>query len=380
MAEMKKQKQKQSHNARLFGVVSLVVFVGATMLLTFAMSRTVAEVREVAISKSPDAILASAGLDKDKGVTLQVSYFDQKADECANMYDNSQRLILEERQFGWSECGYHNKQLEQGLVEFNLGEGYLPVAKGGKLVPNRGLHDMSRWFSEVEGKSKSYIGTLKMDYDPSDASFSFHRDEFYPLDEVEFSKDETVNRDGHNHLFTMNFAAPFTVLLSGNESFAITADDDTFVYLGDKLAIDMGGIHDAVTGRLKIHENGEVYAGVGEMELAYSGINVQNGDSSIVRVFHADRDERDSVYKVKFTEMSLGIVNTKLADDGNDGVEIAYDPNNPSYVAPLGESSVVKPDNAKSYVVLATVEGVIIVMMAFLIVFSAKLVVKRKLG
>lgn len=379
MVEMKQQKQKQGHNARLFGVMSLVVFVGVTMLIVFAMSRTVAEVREVVISKSPDVILANAGLDENKGATLQVSYFDQRADECVNMYDQSQRQALVERQFGWTGCDYHIKQLEQGIMEFNLDEEYLPVVRGGELTPNRGLRDVSRWFSEVEGESKNYIGALKLDYDSSDASFSFHQNEFYPLDEVEFSKDDVVNKDGHNHLFTMSFAVPFTVLRSGNEAFVVTADDDTFVYVGNKLAIDMGGVHDAMVGRLEIRENGEIYAGVDGRELAYSGINVQNGDGSIVRIFHADRDEVNSVFKVKFIGMNLGIVNTKLADGGDGGVEIAYDPNDPSYVAPLGESSVVKPDATKSYVVLATIEGVVVVMMAFLVVFSAKLVVKRKL-
>ena len=373
MVEMKKHQKK----SRLFGVISLVIFVGAILVLTFALSRTVAEVREVAISKEPEVILASAGLDDAEGVALQVMYYDQRADECVDLYDTSMRSMLKKRQFGWRECGYYNKQLEQGLVDYQLDGKYLPVALGGELTPNRGLDDMSRWFAEVEGKSKSYTGVIQMDYYANGAAFSFHQDEFYPLDGVEFGADEAINADGHNHLFTMNFMVPFTALLSGNESFTITADDDTFVYVGDKLVIDMGGIHDAITGRFEIRENGEVYSAVDNVDLAYSGINVQGGDGSVVRIFHADRNEEDSVFKIEFVGMNLGVVDTKLADGGDSGVQIAYDPNDPSYVAPLGESSVVKPDTTRGYMVLATIEGVVIVALAFLTAFSAKLLIRR---
>ena len=159
MAEMKKQKQK----ARMFGIASLAVFVGATLLIVFAMSKTIAEVREVAVSNSSDIILANAGLKENEGVNLQVSYFDQRVDECVNVYDDTQMALLKEKQFGWFECGYYNERLEQGMVGFELDERYLPIAKGGDLITNRGLFDMSRWFSEVEGKSKAFIGTIRLD-------------------------------------------------------------------------------------------------------------------------------------------------------------------------------------------------------------------------
>lgn len=374
---MKKLKQKHKNRTLAFGIISLMVFVGAMGLLVLAMSKTVLEVREVAISKSPEVILANAGLSDAEGVSLQVSYFDQKADECVDLYDKTKAAALKERQFGWHDCGYYNKRLEQGLVASELNEKYLPIAKGGKLTSNRGLTDMSRWFSEVEGKSKSYIGVIKLDYDSDRATFKFYKNEFYPLDKVEFGNDEEVNDDGHNHLFTMNFSVPFTVLLSGNESFTITADDDTFVYVGNELAVDMGGIHDVMTGSLVIKETGEIYSAVNGTDLAYSGIKVNNGEGSVVRIFHADRNEENSVFKVEFSGMNLGVVETKLAD-GEDGVQIAYNPEDPSYVAPLGESSVVKPDTTKGYIVLATIEGVAVVVVAFLLAFSARLVVKRK--
>ena len=186
-----------------------------------------------------------------------------------------------------------------------------------------------------------------------------------------------MNRDGHNHLFTMNFAVPFTVLASGAEEFTVTADDDTFIFVGDKLVVDMGGVHDATMGRFVVHDNGEIYAGVDGEDLAYSGVNVTKGDGSIVRIYHADRDSENSVFDVKFSGMNLSVTNTQLANNDS-GVQIAYDPSDPTYVAPLGESSIFRPDSTKGLIVMATIEGVMIVVVAILVASVARFMVKQK--
>ena len=78
--------------------------------------------------------------------------------------------------------------------------------------------------------------------------------------------------------------------------------------------------------------------------------------------------------------MNLNIIESKLADNGADGLQIAYDPNDPSYVPPLGQSSVVEPDNTKSYIVIATIEGVMIVAFAVLLAASIRTVVRKRLA
>ena len=371
-------KQQKKNKSRLFGGIALGVLVLGVGVAVFGLSKTVGEITEKAISKTPDAILASAGVSEEKLVSVPVLYYDQKMDECVNLYDTNLKNELEARQFEWESCGYYNKEIEQGLVEFELDENYLPVAMGtGKLIPNRGL-DTERWFKAVEGKSESYAGTLKMQYVAKGAEFIFEAEEFYPLDTVEFSKGDKVNIDGHNHLFTMDFAVPFTVLGSGAEEFEVIADDDTFVFVGDRLVLDMGGIHDAATGKFVIHENGEIYVGVDSEDLAYSGVKVGKNDGSIVRIFHADRDAADSTFNVKFSGMNLSVTDTKLADGGDDGVQVAYDPSDPTYVAPLGESSVFRPDSTKGLIVIATIEGVMIVIVSVLVVSVARFMVKQK--
>jgi len=369
---MKKQKNK----SRLFGWIALGVFGLGAMVAIFGMSNTISEIREVSVAKTPDAILASAGVSEEKLVSLPVLYYDQKADECVNLYDANLSDALYVRQFEWESCGYYNQEIEQGLAEFELDDKYMPVATGeGRLTSNRGV-DFDRWFEATDNKSANYAGTLEMAYSADGAEFIFEAENFYPLDAAEFSKGDFVNDDGHNHLFTMNFAVPFTVLGSGAEEFTIKADDDTFVYVGNELAIDMGGVHEATTGRFVVRENGEIYAGVEDEELAYTGVNVQVGEGSIVRIFHADRDASDSMFDVKFSGMNLSVTSTELAQ--GEGVQIAYDPSNPTYVAPLGESSIFRPDSTKGLIVLATVEGVVIVAVSVLMVSVARFMIRQK--
>lgn len=372
------KKQGKKDHSKTFGLIALGVFAMAMVLTIIGMSRTMDAIDQVAVSHKPEAILANAGVSDDKNVFLSVMYLDQKSDECVDLYDGSLNEALSSRQFEWSTCGYHNKAIEKGLVDYQLGKDYLPVAKGGKLTPNRGVKDMKRWFEKVAGKSENYIGNLKLDYQANGAEFSFHQNNFYPLDEVEFSKGDVVNNDSHNHLFTMSFAVPFTVLKSGNEEFDIVADDDTFVFVGDKLAIDMGGIHEAASGKFTVNEAGEVYASVAGEELAYTGINLGNEESSIVRIFHADRNADESVFKIKFSGMNLSVTDAKLANREDDGLQIAYDPTDPSYVAPLGESSVVKPDGTRGFVIMATIEGVLVLVLSIFVAFSIRNILHGK--
>ena len=97
-----------------------------------------------------------------------------------------------------------------------------------------------------------------------------------------------------------------------------------------------------------------------------------------MRIFHADRDAADSTFNVKFRGMNLSVTDTKLADGGDDGVQVAYDPNDQTYVAPLVESLVFRPDSTKGLIVMATIEGVMIVVVSVLVVSVARFMVKQK--
>ncbi len=358
--------------------VGVVIALGVVMALsTIGMATSVKRISETAVSKTAEAVLASAGVENGADVSLAVTYFDQKADACVNLYDFGAEKAIKNRQFEWASCGYEYTTIEEGLASYELAEDYLPVATGaGRLLANRGVTDFARWFTATDGMNKKFAGTLALKYTADGAAkFAFLDEEFYPLEMTEFSKGDTVNADGKNHLFTMALNIPFTVTADGKERFEITADDDTFVYLGEKLVLDMGGIHGATTGRLMISETGEVQTGVGGEELAFSGVKVNANEGKVLRIFHADRDAKSSVFGLELTDMKLNVERTQLA--GKTGVSVAYNEADPSYVGPLGESAIFSPDNTRGHVIMATILGVVVVTSAVLMAMSLKRLLAR---
>ena len=353
-------------------MVALGVFGVSAIVAMFGLGNSIKEIGDAEVAKSADALLASAGVNEDKTIALPVTYFDQKADECVDMYDTNARTELKSRQFEWISCDYYTKKLEQGLVESSLDENDLPVAKAGKLVTNRGL-DFGKWFDAVEGESAEYVGTLQLKYTADEAKFEFLAPDFYPLDEAEFSASDEVNSDGHNHLFTMNFAVPFTVLKSGEETFEITADDDTFVFLDGKLVLDMGGVHEVTTGAVKIGADGRVFASVDNEDWQRTDVALTAGELATLKIFHADRDSSESELDLAFSQMNLAL---------NEGTQIAANvtgENDPTYVGPLGETRVFAADATRSLMIIATIEGVVVIVAAVLLVSVARFVVKQKI-
>lgn len=273
---------------------------------------------------------------------VPVLYYSQVADECVNLYDSSAvaRAALKNRQFEWTDCGGYYDAVETGLVEWELNDEYLPVAVGGELTTNRGVagENFRRWFKNVEGVSAAQSGEITLS--EAGDGLVFEATDFQPVE----------------GLFTMSFGLPFMVLANGKEKFEITADDDTFVFAGNKLVIDMGGIHGATTGRFVINEKGEVYAGVEKESLAYTGVNLKEAQEGVVRVFHANRDSKSSVFSVRIANMVLNTV---------EGTEtVAYDPTNPGYMAPLGESLVVGLNQSKIMATANAVKGLSFGMIA----------------
>ncbi len=371
---------KDYKKRKMLGVFAAGAFGLAMILMILGLGGTIDDIHESMVSHEASAILASAGVEDGETVALPVTYYDQQAEECVNLYDNANDKLAE-RQFEWRECGYLGGKLEQGLVDFYLGEDYLPVATGaGVALTNRGISAESfrRWFAAVDGASVSYPGILEMKYDAATSEFEFYQAEFYPLDSATSRQADGANRDGHNHLFTMSLAVPFTVLADGGETFEIEADDDTFVFVGDRLALDLGGVHDAMTAKFVISEEGKVLTAVNGQDLAYSGVQLGAGETTVLRIFHADRNSTNSVLNMQFTRMNLAVESVNLARSGEEAVQIAYDPTDPTYVAPLGETSIVKPDGTRGYVIMATILGVAIIPCAMFTAFFAHILIKGR--
>lgn len=68
--------------------------------------------------------------------------------------------------------------------------------------------------------------------------------------------------------------------------------------------------------------------------------------------------------------------NSTIAKGETDGIEVAYDPQNPSYVAPLGESLTVGPNRVQGIVSAVIIQVAILIALSVLAVVAISVVLR----
>jgi fibro-slime domain-containing protein len=107
---------------------------------------------------------------------------------------------------------------------------------------------------------------------------------FFPIDGKGFGNEwvsiSASAATGHNYAFTMEMDVEFYV--QDNMTFSFSGDDDVWVFIDNKLALDLGGIHEEVTGSFSVTE-----------KISALGLNNIIGKHRL-RVFYAERHSEAS--------------------------------------------------------------------------------------
>lgn len=136
--------------------------------------------------------------------------------------------------------------VDLGIVQSTLGVDGKPVYAGGAGTPStHGSTAFNQWYNDTSGINLSAPLTLTLT-DIGGGLYGYQNNAFFPIDNALFGN----QGNPHNYHFTLELHSQFQY--DGGEIFNITADDDLWIFINDKLIVDLGGVHPPLSASINL--------------------------------------------------------------------------------------------------------------------------------
>ncbi len=141
------------------------------------------------------------------------------------------------------------KGLTRGIVEFELGTDRKPVHTKKKCP----LSDVNNWFRDTKDNQR-YCRKLELTkVVNTENTYQSFNENFFPLDDVGTER-FVGGHDNKEHNFHFCMEMHTTFKYRGGEEFHFEGDDDVWVYMNGKLAVDLGGEHGKEKADIKLDD------------------------------------------------------------------------------------------------------------------------------
>ena len=177
---------------------------------------------------------------------------------------------------------YGGDSAYKGLVNADLGADLKPVyAHPGATPQTSGPDAFKQWYNDTPGVNQTFPMQLDL-IEIQPGLYQFASEAFFPVDDKGFGN-EGLN---HNFAFTTEIHTQF--IYNGGEKFTFTGDDDLWMFINNKLAIDLGGLHPPLNDTVDLDAD----AGL---------LGIVPGQTYTMDIFHAERHSDGSNFRIDTT-------------------------------------------------------------------------------
>ncbi len=169
-----------------------------------------------------------------------------------------------------------------GLVKPELGADNKPIhAADGPTSVTSGPENFNQWYNDVPGVNQTFALQLDLT-EVMPGIYQYKNSTFFPIDNKGFGNEG----NSHNYHFTTEIHTEFVYF--GGEQFTFTGDDDLWMFINNKLAIDLGGVHGELSETI-------------DLDASAAQLGIVKGAAYKMDIFHAERHTSKSNFRIDTT-------------------------------------------------------------------------------